>query len=219
MPKTKLSRPPIIADSKKRIWAPLMPYITISIGLLVFHNAWIAIIAYHLSMLVFLLISRRETSFGQLFGRHNSRILVVTFVFGASGGLLLYLLWPFLAVPADINQYLHNIGLTTGSWPYFIAYFILINPLIEECFWRGYLGGTSRNITLNDFLFSGYHLLVLTERINLTWLVAVFTILTLAAWFWRQSNTWNQGITASLVSHLAADTSVILTIYFMTVRS
>jgi len=128
------------------------------------------------------------------------------------------LLWPLLAIPKDISLYLQNIGLTSSMWPYFLVYFILVNPWLEECYWRGYLGSNSQNITLHDLLFSGYHIIVLAGKIDIIWLVIIFFILSLGAWFWRQANRWNQGISASIISHIVADASVILTIYFLTTR-
>jgi uncharacterized protein len=204
--------------SNKRILAPLVPYITVGVGLLVLHNAWIAILAYHLCVAIILFFVRRQSSFTQIHERNNYKILIVTFVLGIAGGLLLYLLWPLLSVSRDINLYLQNIGLSSATWPYFIAYFILINPWLEESYWRGYLCGNSKKITLNDALFSGYHIIVLAGKMDIIWLVIIFIILSLGAWFWRQANRWNQGIAASIVSHIAADVSVILAIYFLTIR-
>jgi hypothetical protein len=218
MVRTKLRLPARILMSDKRTWAPLIPYITIGIGLLVLHNAWIAILGYHLGMVIILLWAGEKISFSQIRESRNYKILIFASLLGVSGGLLLFLLWPLLSIPRDINLYLQNIGLTATVWPYFIAYFILINPWLEEIYWRGYLGANSKRIILNDLLFSGYHVVVLAEKINIVWLITMFIVLSLGAWFWRQGNRWNQGLSASIVSHVAADISVILTIYFMTSR-
>lgn len=200
-----------------RIWTPLIPYITIGIGLLLLRNAWIAILSYHLSMIVILLFAGKNISFRQIYKIGNYKILIAAAVMGGTGGLCLYLLWPLLSIPGDITLYLENIGLTTEAWPYFIAYFILINPWVEEYYWRGYLGSNSKGITINDLLFSGYHIVVLAGKINVIWLTTVFVVLLLVAWFWRQADRRNQGLAASVASHIAADISVIITIYFMTI--
>jgi hypothetical protein len=201
-----------------RIWAPLLPYIVIGIGLLVLHNAWITILSYHLGMILILMFSEGRVSLRTIYENGNYKILVGSAVLGGTGGLLLYLLWPLLGIPVDIDLYLQKIGLTTAVWPYFIAYYILINPWLEEYYWRSYLGSNSKRITLNDLLFSGYHILVLAGKINVIWLITVFILLSLAGWFWRQVNRRNRGLAPSIISHIAADASVILTIYFMTGR-
>jgi hypothetical protein len=202
----------------RKIWAPLIPYIAVGIGLLLLNNVWVTIFGYHLGMITILLFAGEKISFTRIRENSSYKIIVTTAVMGGVGGLLLYLLWPLLDIPRDINLYLQNIGLSTAAWPYFITYFILINPWLEEYYWRGYLGSNSKRIILNDLLFSGYHILVLAGRINVIWLITMFIVLLLGGWFWRQANRWNQTILASIVSHLTADASVILVIYFMTIR-
>lgn len=201
---------------KIKTWDPLVPYITIGIGLFVFSNVWAAVLGYHLSMAVILYLARRKASFSQILKNNSYKILIVTFILGGLGGLVLYLLWPWLAVTENINLFLHNNGFTTAMWPYFIVYLVLVNPWLEEYYWRGYLGSNSKMITLNDLFFSGYHIMILAGNIEGIWLVIVFILLTFIAWFWRQANRWNKGIAASVISHFAADTSIILTIYFLT---
>jgi membrane protease YdiL (CAAX protease family) len=202
----------------QRIWVPLIPYITIGAGLLLLHNAWIAIVSYHLCLIIILLLAREKISFTQILSSGSYKILITTAVLGGAGGFLLFLLWPILGVPNTINLYLQNIGLNAATWPYFIAYFILVNAWVEEFYWRGHLGSNSKKVTLNDLLFSGYHLIVLAGKIDIIWLIIVFIVLSLGAWFWRQANRWNRGISASIISHIMADVSVIITIYFMTSR-
>jgi hypothetical protein len=198
------------------ILPPLLPYLVIGVGWLVLHNVWIAILSYHLGMILILLFSPGGGFFKIIYKRGNVVILVVSAVLGAAGGLILFLFWPFLGIPQDIGLDLGKIGLTSIRWPYFIAYFILINPWLEEFYWRGYLGSNTKGITLNDFLFSGYHLIVLAGKINVIWLISVFALLSLVGWAWRQANRWNGNLMPSIISHFAADSSVILTIYFMT---
>jgi hypothetical protein len=207
------------AISDKRSWAPLIPYLTIGIGLLIIHNAWTAIVSYHLSMVTILLFTGRRFSFKNIIGSSNYKIIIATAILGVAGGLLLYFLWPLLGIPEGISLYLQQIGLTAAIWPYFIAYFVLINPWLEECYWRGYLGSNTKKIILNDLLFSGYHIIVLAGIMNVIWLIVIFIVLSSGAWFWRQANRWNQGLSASIVSHLVADASIICIIYFMTIKS
>ena len=93
----------------KRIWASLIPYIVIGIGLFVLHNAWITIVGYHLSMVIILSIAERKLPFRQIIKSANNKIPAITVVLGLSGGLFLYLFWPSIGIPEDINAYLQNI--------------------------------------------------------------------------------------------------------------
>jgi len=201
----------------KRIIPPLIPYITISIGLLVFHNAWLAILGYHAGMIGVIRLSKTRISLRQAFQSNRRWIIFVSAIAGAAGGMLLYFLWPLLSIPEDISSYIRSIGLNEGTWPVFLAYFILINPLIEEYYWRGYLAAETKRLTINDMLFSGYHLIVLAGQMETLWLVVVFISLTIGAWFWRQMNRLNGGLAASTVSHISADIVVILTIYYLSI--
>jgi len=202
----------------KIILPPLVPYITVGIGLLVFHNAWLAILGYHALMVAILLLDRVKLSPKQSLRGNTCWIPFVTALAGVSGGLLLYVLWPLLSVPDDISLYIRSIGLNEQTWPVFLAYFIIINPLIEEYYWRGYLASSTRRMAMNDLLFAGYHLLVLAGQMETVWLLVVFCTLVGGAWFWRQMNRINGGLLASVVSHMAADISVMLAVYFLAVR-
>ncbi len=197
----------------KKILPPVVPYLTIGIGLLVFHNAWMAILGYHAGMVAVMALSKTGVPLKQAFQCKRYWVLFIAALFGAGGGLLLNILWPLLSVPGDINSYIRSIGLNELTWPVFLAYFIIVNPLIEEYYWRGYLAGSGRGLELNDLLFSGYHVIVLAGQMTTIWLVVVFFALTIAAWLWREMNRLNGGLLASVISHVAADIAVILTIY------
>ena len=216
MIRNKLESGTDIFSANKRIYSPLVPYATVGIGLLLLHNAWIAIVGYHFCMITILLIARERISWGRISSIRGYGVITLTALVGGSGGLLLYLLWPLLGIPDNLDLYLITIGLKGNTWPYFIVYFILINALVEEYYWRGYLGSVSKRITLNDLLFSGYHIIVLAGKINIVWLFVVFICLSMAAWYWRQTNRWNRGVLTSIVSHVAADASIIMAIYFLT---
>jgi len=195
--------------------APAIPYLAVGIGLLLYHNAWIAIFGYHIGIVLMVRFTGRGVPVRQIFQGREYRTLLVAILLGASGGLLLYLLWPILAVPNDIEAYLESIGLNARTWPIFLAYFVTVNPLLEEYYWRGCLGSQRRRPILNDLFFSGYHLLVLAGSVGAIWLPVIFLALAAAGWFWRQINRHASGLLPSVVSHIAGDIAVITTIYYL----
>jgi hypothetical protein len=202
----------------KKIIPQIIPYVTISIGLLVFHNAWIAILGYHAGMVLTISLSKIGIPIKKARQSNTYWIPFITGSAGAAGGIILYLLWPSLSISYDVNSYIRSIGLNEQTWPVFLAYFILVNPIIEEYYWRGCLGSFAKGIVLNDFLFSGYHVIVLAGQMQTVWLIAVFFGLAIGAWFWRQMNRINGGLLASTISHLTADITVILTIYYISMK-
>ncbi|MDD5703098.1 MAG: CPBP family glutamic-type intramembrane protease [Dehalococcoidales bacterium] len=194
--------------------SPLVPYITVSLGLLVFHNAWATLLGYHMGMLVILLIVRPGIPIRSLFRSTGWKVPLVTTAFGACG-VLVYFLWPVFSISPDINLYLQEIGLNGSTWPFFLAYFIIVNPFFEEYYWRGYLGNSSKRLILNDLFFSGYHVIVLGGKAAIIWLIFAFLVLACAAWFWRQANRWGGGLWPSTVSHIAGDMTVLLAVFYM----
>jgi hypothetical protein len=199
-----------------KLFRSFIPYLAVGMGLLVFHNAWVAILTYHAGVAAIILLSKPRLPFRQIIRVTNYKLLILSIALGASGGVLLYLLWPMLSVPSDVNTYIRSIGLTATAWPYFVAYYILVNPVFEEYYWRGYLGSSMKRPALNDFLFAGYHLIVLAGKMGEPWLVVVFLVLCGAAWYWRQISRLTGGLLVAILSHMAADITVILSIYFLT---
>jgi hypothetical protein len=207
-----MSTPPI-----KKILAPIVPYVTIGVGLLVFHSVWAAILSYHAAMIAIMVASPGNPMKRPFQGR-GFLLPLAAGLAGASAGILLFLFWPLPGLTENISSYVRSIGLNEGTWPAFLIYFILVNPLIEEFYWRGHLAAVSRGIELNDLMFSGYHLIVMAGLVEMIWLVIVFAFLTVGAWFWRQINKANGGMLASIISHTAADATIMLVIYFISGR-
>jgi membrane protease YdiL (CAAX protease family) len=198
-----------------RIVAPVIPYIAVGIGLLLCHNAWLAMLGYHVLVLLWIYLSGADFSFQRVFKSRNYKIVLLAFVLGLAGGMLLYALWPVLGVSVDIGRYAQSIGLNETTWPIFLAYFIIVNPVIEEYYWRGCLGSERRRPVLNDGWFAGYHVLVLAGKMAPVWLLVIFLTLAGAAWAWRQMNRLGGGLLPSLACHVAGDIMVIGTIYYM----
>jgi uncharacterized protein len=202
------------SESLRKILPALIPYITITIGLLMFHNAWLAMLGYHAGIAAYIIWSKPKINLHHLSGGKKPVALIAGFCAGAVVSSLLYFCWAFLSIPDNISVYLRSIGLYRNTWPVFLIYFIIVNPLLEEYFWRYNLNSTSKRPVLDDLLFAGYHLLVFYSLVAPVWLFLVFLGLTAGAWFWRQLNRINGGILASYISHLAADIIVILTIFY-----
>jgi hypothetical protein len=199
-----------------KFFAPLLPYAAVSIGLLLLHSAWAAIVSYHvLAVVIVLFNGERREPLNRIFQGIKIRYLIAALCSGVLAGLFLYFLWPVLGISNEMTAYFGKIGLGKAAWPLFLIYFIAVNPVIEEYYWRYYLGSVSPKPVLNDFWFAGYHLLVLVGNIAAVWLLGAFILLAAGAWLWRQLNRRNGGILASTFSHLAADASILLVVYYM----
>jgi len=197
--------------------APFAPYVAVLIGMYGLHSAWAAVFGYHLSMALVLTLDGYWAQARRLGAGGPAWLRAGGALFGIGGGAALYLLWPWLGVPAGFGRTLAQLGLTEAAWPLFLVYFCAVNPALEELYWRGYLHHPSRRLIPNDLLFAGYHLLVLAGYFAWPWLIAVFIGLTAAAWLWRQLARHTGGLLVPYLSHVAADAGIMGAVYVLVV--
>ena len=115
----------------------------------------------------------------------------------------------------SLNSTLMNFGLHGTSWLFFMIYFSIIQPLLEELYWRGYLARYNKYFSWTDFAFAGYHILVLAWFIKLPWLVIAFIVLIIASFIWRYLAYKLEGLVIPLLSHIVADISIIVVTYIL----
>ena len=193
--------------------APALVYLAVGIGIFYFQDAWLAILGFHIAILSSLLIARPNIPVSILGKNHNKRWIILSVLLCGSSGVTLYFLWKYFGVRADLSVQVEALGLNSRSWPLFIAYFALVNPWIEEYFWRGYLGSSTKGLYRSDFLYAGYHALILIGKLPVGPILYGLAVLVLAGWFWRQIIREGQGLVAPVLGHMAADFTITLTIY------
>lgn len=198
--------------------APLVPYVTIGIGLFGIQSAWIALLSYHIGIALILTLDRRWSLAQTLIKGWHTPLIIFGVVFGVTSGSLIYVLWPLLARTLNLRLTLSTLGLQGLAWSAFAVYYFAINPWFEELYWRGYLGSETRSLHRMDMWFAGYHLLVLGSRVSWLWLALSFIALIVAAWLWRQLARICGGLLVPAVSHTAADASIMLALYTLSTR-
>jgi membrane protease YdiL (CAAX protease family) len=193
----------------------LLPYIAIIAGLYVFSNIWVAMVSYHLSIILIAVFTKNLLKFKNLI-KGWSLLLTFLFTLGcAVNGVLIYYLWPFISGSGDLGLKLIELGLNDSNWLLLILYYSLITPWLEEFFWRDLMASKSKFPDLSDVLFAGYHLFVLALFIKTFFLPVVFITLLSAAWFWRFISRKLGGLLIPVISHTAADISTILVVYLL----
>ncbi len=193
-----------------------IPYLTMYIGLYLFENIWIAILSYHILVILFLVKDKHIEKLPILIKGWNFRSTVVFGILFSLNGLLIIFfsnINPNLF--KDISDTLQNLGLVNESWLIFILYYSLATPIIEELFWRSYHKSNSRKISKTDLIFAGYHIIVLVLFIDLTYVFGVFCSLIFASWLWRYFYRKYNGLIVSVITHSVADLSTILSINFI----
>jgi membrane protease YdiL (CAAX protease family) len=167
-------------------FTPILPYLAVGIGLFWFHNGWITLLGFHLGIFVSLLLAKPDMPVQILFKSNKFRwICLSTFLCGSSG-FSLYFLRACFGITSDLPAQLESFGLTKSILPLFIAYFVCINPLLEEYFWRGYLGSQTKRLFASDFAYAGFHGLILIGKMQTSAVIYSLIALVLAGWFWRQ---------------------------------
>jgi len=198
---------------------PLLPYLTVAIGVFWLQNALAALLGFHAAIIISLLLARSSVPLKNLFKSKNIRWVILSILVCGSSGITLYFLWHSLGVVDDLPGHMGSFGLTQANWPLFLTYFVLVNPLIEEYLWRGYLGSPTRHLYPSDFLYAGFHGLILMNNVRTAAVLFSLGVLVLAGWFWRQLARADEGLLASVLGHMAADFTILMTVYQMTVPS
>jgi hypothetical protein len=194
-------------------FAPLLVYVAVVLGLFLFRNAWAALLTFHLAILISVLIAKSDIPIKILVTGRNLKWTLLTVILCGSTGITLSFFWDKFGIAPDLAVHVEAMGLSRSGWILFIAYFIVVNPFIEEYFWRGFLGSKSTNFAASDFLYAGFHGLILINKVQVDMIVYSLAVLVLAGWFWRQIARIDGGLRAPLLGHMAADFSILTAVY------
>ena len=194
--------------------APIFVYIAVAMGLFIFRTAWSSLLTFHVAIMISLLIGKPNIPIKTLFTASNFLWILISVLLCGSTGITLYFFWGKFEIAADLASRLERMGLNASTWIPFIAYFTLVNPFLEEYFWRGFLGNTTTNFYLSDFLYAGFHGLILLNKVQVSMIVYSLVLLVLAGWFWRQIARIDGGLLASALGHMAADFTILMAVYW-----
>ena len=193
-----------------RLVAPAVPYLAVLFGLYVLRSAWAAMLLYHAGMLVVgigLDGARRAPELVRGGGAAPGAILGLICL---GAGPVLWLCWPMMRGAAGLGAALADLGLARESFVAFAIGYALVNPILEEWYWRGVLGSPARAPTVGDAAFGGYHIVVLVAFVGWPWALGAAVILMGAGWLWRQISTRYGGLAIPVATHAVADLSVIV---------
>lgn len=188
-----------------------LAYGVVAGGLYVAHSAWVAMLAYQALMLAFVVYFRPADPgiSGPRHGLHRWLPMAMV-VSSLLVGIPLRLLWEWFVAGPELAAVLRGWGLTTANWWLFAAWLCLMNPWLEQRFWRGVLGSPDRRPRATDAWFAGYHLLVALPVLAWPWLVLMFAALATASWWWRQVIRLQGNFRGATIAHFLADASIMV---------
>lgn len=193
--------------------APVLVYLAVGIGLFLVRNAWSALLLFHLAIIVSVLIAKSKIPIKILCTGHDIKWILLSVLLCGSAGITLYFFWDTFGIASDLATHVEQVGLNSSTWIWFITYFTLANPPVEEYFWRGFLGSTTRNFYISDFLYAGFHGLILLNKVQTSMIAYSLALLILAGWVWRQFARADRGLLAPVLGHMAADFSILMAVY------
>ena len=191
----------------------LLPYLAVAIGIFWVQNALAALLTFHAAIILSLWLARSSVPLKILFTSKDIRWVILNILVCGSSGVSLYFFWSTFEVIGNLSAHVESLGLTRTTWPIFITYFVLVNPLVEEYFWRGYLGSPTKRLYPSDFLYSGFHGLILLGNMPVVAILGILIVLVLAGWFWRQLARADGGLLAPVLGHMTADLTILMAIY------
>lgn len=183
-------------------------------GLNFFHSAWAAILLYH-GVLVGSLMLRRESGVRSVV-RGYSTVYSFVLILGVAG-----LGWAFLEFihrldPAGTYtlRQLARSGLSVSSLPLLTLYIVLINPVLEELYWRGNYAAACGGIY--DGLFALLHLpaFCFFGKFTPVQLLIPLAMVFLGGCLLRLVAGRLGGLASVVIGHAAADLAVLAAIYF-----
>lgn len=199
-----------------KVGGAILPYAGLLGGLFLLDSGWAAILGYHAAMCLVLTLANGWSGLRSVLeGARPVWMAVLAVIYGL-GGVLIWILWPFIKLDGlELAAGLEAVGLSGGAWLAFIAYYSLVNPLLEEVYWRKLWGQDTRWPAASDFLYAGYHCFVLSLFVKWPWIVLAGSILVAAGWMWRQVARRTSGLAVPMVSHFVADASIIAAAYLL----
>lgn len=178
------------------------PYLAVGVFWLLFHNAWLAILAYHAQILWW------------AWGSHpklvKPRPTLTTWLIlpSALAGPLLYFLLPYVT-RTDLSGWLAHNRLSGAEFLFMIFYFGLVHPVLEQIHWAPLRETTP----FAHFAFAGYHMLVLYSLLTVPWLALCFVVLVVASWLWQQMARESGSLLPPIASHVVADLGIIIAVW------
>jgi hypothetical protein len=207
-----LATRPHSSSHLRKLWMAA-PFAAVAVGWLMLRNPWISVALFHGSMLAALIWHRAAWKPSLLFrGGHLIWLFPIVMLVG------MFAWWLFRRLERNVDLLeaaLIDFGLQ-GPMVWLLAvYFCLCNPALEEGFWRGLHGTSSRMISFSDMAYGAFHTLIVLPFLTLTEAAVVAGFLVIMGNVWRQITIATGGQRIAVIWHALGDIAVIGVVAFV----
>jgi membrane protease YdiL (CAAX protease family) len=200
----------------KQYAAASSPYAAVVLGLYVFKNVFLALAIYYSAIVFFIVINGGKGLLRTIFSGWNYPATACSAIVFACGGVVIFFLWPYSKLEnVNLTSTLAEYGLSGATCYIFVAVATILNPLLEELFWRGCFQNDATRPAFIDAVFAGYHVLALVLVITAPITILAFVVLFAASWWLRFMKHKFGGLAVPYIAHLTADVSIVAGIYFL----
>lgn len=195
-----------------RAWLAI-PFFAFAIGILAWESARGALVLYHVLLTLPLFLYRSRWSFRDLFRGFAGLplffyIALIALAFAAVAPLALAKGFHGAALREHVDRFV-------VAPPLFSLYFIAINPIFEELFWRGLFARDDRGMVLEDFVFGAFHAVILWPFLPAPYILGCVAFLSGCAWLWRQENRKRKGLSNPWLIHAFLDLMLVSIVVFL----
>lgn len=190
------------------------PYLAVVLGIFCFRNAFIAVLLYHLILLICTISINRSESIKQLRTGFHKFFGPLICIGGILPGIIIYYFWPIARLNSvDLIEIMKSLELSNTSFLFFAVYSCLINPFLEESFWRGCFKPKTWFPDYIDGLFAGYHAIILLPVVKPLFVLLSFLALAFVSWFFRLLFRRTGGLLIPLITHIIADMAILFALW------
>lgn len=190
------------------------PYIAVLLGVFLLRNGFLAVLLYHLALLPCIIRINKSSAIKLLFKGFHRIAGPLICLGGLVPGIVILYLWPLVrGEQVDLAKTLATLNLNGQLFIFFAAYAYLVNPFLEESFWRGCFKNETRRPNAIDMLFAGYHALAVFPVLKLPFVCFVFAAMTVVGWLFRTLYRHTGGLLTPLLLHIIADISILYAIW------
>lgn len=186
------------ASGMKLTLKMLAPYFAVAVFWYAWPNAWLAILAYHVQILLW----RRPSLRGmRRHFRHRDLLPAFPAVLAGPAACML-----FPMTRTELSPWLETYGLSGMPLVLMIPYFGLVHPVLEQFHWHQLREDTA----WSHILFSGYHVMLLSTLLTIPLLILCFAILAGSSLAWKRMARATRGVTVPAISHILADLGIVV---------